>query len=51
MISPGIYLVVTAWIIRTGRLFQSGNKETQNPAIRRFDGGVPDLRWQRRKKP
>jgi flagella basal body P-ring formation protein FlgA len=49
MISPGIYLVVTAWIIRTGGLFQSGNKETQNPAIRRFDDGVRDLRWHRRK--
>jgi len=44
-------LVVTAWIIRTGRLFQSGNKATQNAAIRSFNQESFDLRWQRRKNP
>jgi flagella basal body P-ring formation protein FlgA len=44
-------LVVTAWIIRTGRLFQSGNKATQTAAIRSFNQESSDLRWQRRKNP
>jgi flagella basal body P-ring formation protein FlgA len=44
-------LVVTAWIIRTGRLFQSGNKATQTAVIRSFNQESSDLRWQRRKNP